>query len=128
MTTADARTPQSALRELTRQLAGRRVPGGCEYCNAFQAMHEDELGIFHLTVHHDDWCPFLARDPKLMTRCAVEPCDSCLIARLIEALGQRKAAELLKAIRSNTDTKQTPTEQALPQGDGFGYPSPLESW
>jgi hypothetical protein len=55
------RTPQSALRELTRRLAGRRVPGGCEYCNAYQTLHEDALGIFHICMSHADWCPVLAR-------------------------------------------------------------------
>ena len=56
-----ARTPQSALRELTQRLAGRRIPGGCDYCLAYQTLHKDELGIFHIVVRHDDWCPVLAR-------------------------------------------------------------------
>jgi hypothetical protein len=49
------------LRELTRRLRGRRVLGGCDECNAYQTMDEDAFGIFHIRVHHDDWCPFLAR-------------------------------------------------------------------
>ena len=51
------------LRELTRRLAGRRVPGGCDECNAYQTMEEDAdlPGVFHIRIHHDDWCAFLAR-------------------------------------------------------------------
>jgi hypothetical protein len=53
----------SPLREMARQLRGQRVPGGCDECNAYQTMEEDpdHPAIFHLRIHHDDWCPFLAR-------------------------------------------------------------------
>ena len=61
MTATSARTPRSALRELTQRLGGRRVYGGCDSCVAYQTIHSDAFGIFHIVVHHDDWCPFLAR-------------------------------------------------------------------
>lgn len=41
------------------------VPHGCSdgpqpgsARDAYQTMREDEHGIFHVTVHHDDWCPW----------------------------------------------------------------------
>jgi len=51
------------LRELTRRLRGRRVLGGCDVCNAYQTIEKDAdlPGYSHIRVHHDDWCPFLAR-------------------------------------------------------------------
>lgn len=49
-------TEPRRLRACLRQLAGRRVPGGCGDCDAYQVMTEDS-GVFVLTVHHDDTCP-----------------------------------------------------------------------
>ena len=42
-------------------LTGREIPGGCDDCNAVQTMEEDATipGVWHLTVKHDDECPFL---------------------------------------------------------------------
>jgi hypothetical protein len=42
---------------------GRRVYGGCDCCRAYHTLEEDPdfPAIFHIRVHHDDWCPFLAR-------------------------------------------------------------------
>ena len=47
------------LEEVTANLAGKRIPGGCESCNAYQEMRNDPThpGIFHITIFHDDWCP-----------------------------------------------------------------------
>jgi hypothetical protein len=47
-------TAADRLSELTRRLAGRRVYGGCDECEAYQT-------IFQVRIHHDDRCPFLAR-------------------------------------------------------------------
>ncbi len=45
-------------------MAGRRLPGGCEDCDAYQTVtrHPDDAWgrVFVLTVHHDDTCPALA--------------------------------------------------------------------
>lgn len=47
-------------------LAGHRVPGGCEACDAYQTAESDPnvSGVIHLLVHHDDRCPVLARKRK----------------------------------------------------------------
>lgn len=42
-------------------LVGRRVPGGCEDCNADALVRRDpESGVYVVTVAHDDGCPWLA--------------------------------------------------------------------
>ena len=50
----------AAVDRLLRALSGHEFGGGCDDCDAYQTASEDELGVFHFTVHHDDWCPFLA--------------------------------------------------------------------
>ena len=40
-------------------LAGQKIPGGCDCCDAYQTLEEVAPGIHTLTVHHDDDCPFL---------------------------------------------------------------------
>ncbi len=54
-----ARPPESVLADLT----GRRLPGGCEDCDAYQVLSRlpDDTwgGVYVLTVHHDDTCPHL---------------------------------------------------------------------
>jgi hypothetical protein len=42
---------------------GAKVYGGCDECNAYQTVkaNPDFPSLVHLHVHHDDWCPFLAR-------------------------------------------------------------------
>jgi len=53
-------TSLSALEALT----GRRIPGGCDDCSAYQTVKRlpaDQWGsVYVLTVHHDDTCPFYA--------------------------------------------------------------------
>ena len=41
------------------QLTGQRVPGGCDDCSAYQTVVEHSPGVYVLTVHHDDSCPWL---------------------------------------------------------------------
>lgn len=43
-----------------RTLIGKETPGGCSDCSAFQTVRRDRDGIFRLTVHHDESCPWLA--------------------------------------------------------------------
>lgn len=38
-------------------LQGRRIPGGCEDCDAYQTVDRVAERITELTVHHDDTCP-----------------------------------------------------------------------
>jgi hypothetical protein len=51
----------SALDDLFEQTEDQPIPGGCDRCDAFQTMTADPAhdGIYHLTITHDDWCPFL---------------------------------------------------------------------
>lgn len=52
-------TPRTILDQLVADLAGQRVPGGCESCDSWQTLDEHH-GIFRVRVHHDDGCPVLA--------------------------------------------------------------------
>lgn len=47
-------------------LPGLRLPGGCPDCDAYQTFTQDPEapGVIHLTVHHDDHCPALARKAR----------------------------------------------------------------
>lgn len=61
-----SRQPRVAgtLASLARQLGpldGAEIPGGCECCEAYQTVTPIQRGIWSITVHHDDDCPFLAR-------------------------------------------------------------------
>lgn len=38
-------------------MGDHRIPGGCTDCDAFQTVHRDH-GLYLLTVHHDDTCPY----------------------------------------------------------------------
>jgi len=51
----------SSLDDLFEQTEDQPLPGGCDRCDAYQTMTADPVheGIFHLAIHHDDWCPFL---------------------------------------------------------------------
>jgi hypothetical protein len=39
-------------------LTGQEIPGGCDGCDAFQTVREEEPGVWVLVVHHDDDCRF----------------------------------------------------------------------
>lgn len=42
-------------------LEGRRVPGGCDDCNADALVHRDpDSGIYLVRIEHDPGCPWLA--------------------------------------------------------------------
>jgi hypothetical protein len=45
-----------SIADLLEQMAGQRIPGGCDDCDAYQEMTKQD-GIYVLTVHHDDTCP-----------------------------------------------------------------------
>jgi hypothetical protein len=45
-----------SISEIFDGMAGQRIPGGCDACDAYQTMGERD-GIFIITVHHDSWCP-----------------------------------------------------------------------
>jgi hypothetical protein len=46
----------------------RRIPGGCEDCDAYQIVSRVAEGIFSLNIHHDDSCPFLLAYNQRMGR------------------------------------------------------------
>ncbi len=48
------------LLTLLGQLDGARIPGGCAHCDAYQTVRPVLAGVWRATVHHDDWCPWLA--------------------------------------------------------------------
>jgi|GEM_PF-2286554 len=39
-------------------MTDKRLPGGCDDCDAYQVMVKAEAGVYVLQVHHDDTCPF----------------------------------------------------------------------
>jgi hypothetical protein len=41
---------------------GLRVPGGCEYCDAYQEVQANHYGTsaHRIVIAHDPWCPMLA--------------------------------------------------------------------
>ncbi|MGI8578525.1 MAG: hypothetical protein ACR2KG_11590 [Nocardioidaceae bacterium] len=54
------RPPDSGpLDPVHRATGNGRVPGGCDDCDAYQTLTKQH-GIFHITTHHDDTCPWLA--------------------------------------------------------------------
>ena len=46
----------SDLDELLEGMAGQRIPGGCDTCNAYQTM-TGTSGVHMINIHHDDCCP-----------------------------------------------------------------------
>jgi hypothetical protein len=52
-------TERADVTEVLGSYVGAQTPGGCGECNAYQTMRQDGHGIWHLTVHHDDWCSVL---------------------------------------------------------------------
>jgi len=59
MSAPDRKPIASALDAMT----GSRIPGGCDDCDAYQTVarrpNDTWGGVYVLTVHHDDECPFL---------------------------------------------------------------------
>ena len=70
ITSRDDRKPPPAptqghpdlLAELLGPLEGVLIPGGCDFCDAFQVVRATAVArdVWHLTVYHDDSCPDLA--------------------------------------------------------------------
>jgi len=49
----------SALADLFGQTEDEPIPGGCDRCDAYTTTTTTAPGIYAMTVHHDDWCPFM---------------------------------------------------------------------
>jgi hypothetical protein len=58
-----------SLRSLARLLKDQKIAGGCEDCDAYQTIEEspDCPAVAHITIHHDDTCPWLARIERTQT-------------------------------------------------------------
>lgn len=57
---------RNMLDQLSNQLRGTRIHGGCDSCNAYQELTKDpnHPGIYHISIYHDDWCPEHPADPQ----------------------------------------------------------------
>jgi hypothetical protein len=53
--------PQAAVARVLGRLDGARIPGGCAECDAYQSVKPVSGGLWMMTVHHADCCPFLRR-------------------------------------------------------------------
>jgi len=49
----------SDLNDIFGELAGERIPCGCDMCDAYQVPETLEPLVHVLHVHHDDNCPIL---------------------------------------------------------------------
>lgn len=55
---SNGRTFRRQLVDLFGPLEGSRVRGGCTNCDAYQTVHPVTSGVWSITIHHDDDCPF----------------------------------------------------------------------
>ena len=49
---------RDSLTNVLGPLDGARIAGGCDHCDAYQTVGVVEAGIWTLTVHHDESCPW----------------------------------------------------------------------
>ena len=61
---SNRRRPSSVPALCLAGMVGQRLPGGCDDCDAYQTLERQPNdawgGVYVLTVHHDDGCPFLS--------------------------------------------------------------------
>ena len=55
------RAPVDPLVNILGPLDGAKLPGGCDYCDAYQTAWPLEANAWSITVHHDDDCPWYAQ-------------------------------------------------------------------
>ncbi len=53
------RRNKTALDTIAAAVGNQRIAGGCDDCDAYQTMTKRDDGVFRVTVHHDDTCPWL---------------------------------------------------------------------
>jgi hypothetical protein len=51
--------PQPGPGSVLDAMTGRRLPGGCDDCDAYQTVTLHTDGLYVLLVHHDATCPAL---------------------------------------------------------------------
>jgi len=49
----------AGLDDILGHVQDEPIPGGCDRCDAYQTMTVVAPGVYAITVHHDDTCPFL---------------------------------------------------------------------
>lgn len=49
---------QTPVRSHLDAMTDRRLPGGCDDCDAYQTVTQHGNGVYVLTVHHDASCPY----------------------------------------------------------------------
>jgi hypothetical protein len=55
---------QAQTARMLGPLEGSRIPGGCDYCDAYQTVEPAAAGVWMCNVHHDDWCPWLGAQKR----------------------------------------------------------------
>lgn len=52
--------PQNPASAMIAAMDGARVPGGCDYCDAYQVVRamQGHPNLHTVSVCHDDWCPW----------------------------------------------------------------------
>lgn len=58
------RPAAALLRDFLAPLAGARIAGGCEHCDAYQTVHPVVDGVWSIAVCHDDWCPWFRQHER----------------------------------------------------------------
>jgi hypothetical protein len=51
-------------------LQGAKIPGGCEWCDAFQTVEPIKAGAWKITVHHDPGCTWFSASRRWRGRAA----------------------------------------------------------
>lgn len=69
---SNRRRPRApSLAETLAPLDGAQIPGGCDDCDAYQVIVANAYGLSGVSaiqIHHDDWCPTLARHQARQVR------------------------------------------------------------
>jgi len=50
---------QARMARTLGPLQGAKLPGGCEWCDAYQTVEPIRAGVWKITVHHDSDCQWL---------------------------------------------------------------------
>ncbi len=53
--------PQAEVAGILGPLDGKRIPGGCGSCDAYQCIEPVIAGVWRVAIYHDEDCPLLAR-------------------------------------------------------------------
>jgi hypothetical protein len=63
--TSEDNSPGSRIAEMIAPFIGKQIPGGCDYCDAYQTIEPipgfEDTGAWLNHIHHDDTCPWWIR-------------------------------------------------------------------